>query len=1146
MKPIFKLLFTFAVILCISFSARASHYLGGEITWKCTSNGQYEFTVIIYKECASNAATYVSKILRGSALPGGQVTLTQVKVEDISPTCLGGSGIFCGMTTGIDPNDPNPSGDGAVQKFTLKATVALNGVPPTAGWTFYWQDAARPQLVNTNESYYYLRAKMYPYIPVGANSAKNSNPCYDSSPEFSEQGGLTICAGAPFTYNHLASDRDLDSLYVRFASPLGNGGSPIAFSSGYSIQSPYPSNLSHPSSNNGPITLDGKTGEVSMNIQTATRGSYASCYVIEAWKCGQGPNGPMAQLVAEVFRDVTIVVQTGCAANDEPQVSIDTSVYVNINQNGPKNYSTTVYPGDTINFELIASDPNFNFGANQFQYIYFNAAGLQASNPLSSGTGCAGPAPCATFTPVAPQTGYSNQLSNKQTFFWVPDCQHLNVAGNFCSPFNTFYFSMRMVDDGCPAPRISLTTFIVKVVAGDPSPLQLKCLAYIPQTRDIRLSWDRAIVDSGLGFNYYMLLGAPTVNGTYDTLQYITDIDSLSTIVGPSGGYKHFYMIKSTGKCDFLSEPSDTLSLMEMSLTATPPGSAEFANLSWTPLHTPLGLTTTGLYEIWTEAPAGSGNWSHVGSTPNLTYTDTVTVCNSLVNYQIRVTDTVRGCQSMSTIDSARFSDKTNNDALVLDSASVSGGGNALISWSNTKYPDVVSYYLYFNDPKLGWIIVDTIPVGTSMPHEWPGSQADTRSEQFKVISVDSCGNQSDDQVVKPHSTIYLRNYLNKCEAYSRISWNTYDGFGKAVVGYRLMVRTATGGGPFTPWSVLATAGPQDTSYLQYNLVNGTDYCYRVQVFDTLGRTSTSNELCITAEVPRKSRVLYLAQVTNDPDRNALVVNTFVDGQADVQTFNVERAPSELGPYTTIGKVDKPVAQPYVVRFEDYGALASQRHYYYRLSATDSCGGRDTISNLSRNILLQVEARPNLTNKLTWNPYTSWLGDVARYEIYRKAADENSYSLAGNTAGDDTTFVDDISDYRETPGNFCYYVKAIEGKNSLGYVMDNGLPFNSRSNERCLNQSARVYIPTAFRPGSEIEENRYFGPSMKFNEVSEYHFYILNRWGVKVFETFSPEERWDGSYNGADAQQGVYIYFLKYSTPGGIPVEERGDFTLIR
>ncbi len=1144
MKRFIQIALFAMVFLTGAMESKASHMMGGEITWECLSNGKYIFTMTLYRECGTPAATMpTAATIQGPvSIPVSLANGTTPGIPnplEISPVCAGGGQIQCVSS---------PSGEGAVEKYVYKsAQVTLNGTPPAGGWTFSYSLCCRPGTVVNGPSNqnYFLRAIMYPYTPVGQGSANTVNPCYDSSPFFSETGSITICEG-PFTYNHLASDKDLDSLYVRFADPWIGQGQPVTWASGYSRSSPYPSSANNPS--NGIVTLNGATGEVTMNIQTGTQGSYASCYAIEAWKCGQGPNGPQPQLVAEVFRDVAIVLQTGCPINTEPDVSIDTALYTNIARLGPKDYSTTVYPGDTINFELIANDNDFNFGNNSFQNITFKAAGLQVSNPLSSGTGCNGPAPCATFTPIAPQTGYVKTLKNEQEFFWVPDCQHLDVGGNFCSPFNTFYFSMRMEDDGCPAPRVALTTLVVKVLAGDPSPPDLNCLSYTLPSGDIRLEWNPATLDSGLAFNYYMLLGAtgPNVNGPYDTLQYITDRDSLSTIVSASGGYEHFYMVKSTGKCDFLSGPSDTLSLMKLNLTATPPGSAEYATLSWNALRTPLPYTTTGLYEIWTEAPAGSNNWSQVGSTPNLTFTDTVTVCNSLVNYQIRVTDTSRNCQSTSTLDSARFSDKTNNDAIVLDSVSVNAGGNAIISWQPTRYADVVNYYLYFNDPKLGWIIVDTIPVGTTMPHEWPGSQADARSEQFKVISVDSCGNQSDDQIVKPHASIFLRNYLNKCEAYSRISWNTYEGFGKdAVIGYKLLLQTNGG-----PWTELFTAGPQDTSYLQRNLDNGTTYCYRVQAIDSTGRTSTSNELCILAEVPRKSQVLYLAQVTNDPDRNTVQLNAFIDAQADVLEFIIERAPDKLGPYRTIATVPKPGGGVSTFSFSDYSALPDSRHYYYRLSATDSCGGRDTVSNLARNILLQVTPRPNLTNLISWNPYTTWTGQVDRYDIYRKGGEEMNFKLAGSTLGNDTTFVDDISDYRETPGNFCYYVKAVEGTDAPPlipvYTQDNGQPFFSRSNERCINQKARIYIPTAFRPGSDILENRFFGPSMKFNEVSEYHFYIMNRWGVKVFETYDPTQKWDGTYNGSDAPQGVYIFFIKYSTPGGIPQEERGDFTLIR
>jgi gliding motility-associated-like protein len=109
-----------------------------------------------------------------------------------------------------------------------------------------------------------------------------------------------------------------------------------------------------------------------------------------------------------------------------------------------------------------------------------------------------------------------------------------------------------------------------------------------------------------------------------------------------------------------------------------------------------------------------------------------------------------------------------------------------------------------------------------------------------------------------------------------------------------------------------------------------------------------------------------------------------------------------------------------------------------------------------------------------------------------------------------------------------------------------GNPMSAISNEACAQQQAKVYLATAFRPGSSIVENQTYGPSIRLNEVENYQFYILNRWGKKVFETNNPEERWDGTYEGNDAPQGVYVYYVKFQTPGSSEQEERGNFTLVR
>ncbi len=1124
--------------LLFSTSGFASHILGGEITWQCLGSGQYEFTLKLYRDCTGGALPTYAQTING---PQGGISVNFVGKTDFSPTCYDAAQAYGCPPVVVYPNIK----PGSVEEYVYRGTTSLTGTPAGTGWEFSWTLCCRPTVAqggtlrNTNTGGYYIRSKMYPYTPPGATAPLSANQCYDNSPYFVEPPLSLLCKGSKFSYIQLAGDKEVDSLYYEWADPLQSAATPIVWTSGYSSTAPFPDQGE--SALNGPVVLDNVSGEVTTEIHALplnTLGTFASCIKVEAWKD--------CQLKAEIFRDVAIIVEESCSPNTKPTLSIDLAQYPFLTKTGNV-YKTQVYPGDNVHFEMTSFDPDFNDlggGVLVPQKIEFKAGGLMVSAdpaPLSSSTGCDGEQPCATLVPKAPQATYSNSLNNRVIFDWTPDCQHLATPAACGAISSVYRFAFRMEDNGCAVPAVEVATLLIEVLPGDPSPVRPSCLN--PDGNgNIHLQWEKAKIDSALAFNYYMILGAPTLAGTYDTLQRIYDIDSLGTIINGTN-YKHFYMIKSTGKCDFLSFPSDTISFMEMSLTATPPGNAEFANLTWTPMATPLSDRTLGVYEIWSEAPAGSGNWVKMGETTGTTYVDEVTVCNALVNYQIRVTDTAKGCQSGSTIDSARFTDQTNKDQFVLDSVSVNDNGNSIISWSPTQYGDVVNYYLYFNDSKLGWIVVDTIPVGATMPHEWTGSDADSRSEQFRVVSVDSCQNQSDAQVVVPHRTIYMRQYIDKCEAVSHVSWNNYEGFGKSGVReYRLQVQVDGG-----PWNLLFVGSPEDTTFTQRNLQNGSRYCYRVQVTDTSGtRTSTSNERCELAEVPRKSRILYLAQVTNDLNRGALDLNFLVDGQADVESFTIERALDKRGPYRNIGTVGKPRTAPYLINFADYDTDPSSYHYFYRVSATDSCGGRDTISNIGRNILLEVEPRSNLTNLLTWNPYEDWDGIVATYHIFRKAAEEPTFELVGNVQGTDTTFVDNIADYGNTEGNFCYYVEAMEGNNSLGIVTPAGLPYNSTSNQVCMNQQVRAFMPSAFRPGSDIMANREFGPSLRFTDVEGYHFYVMNRWGVKIFETDNPEEKWDGTHAGEAAAQGVYIYYVRYSTPGDHSVEDRGSFTLIR
>jgi hypothetical protein len=183
---------------------------------------------------------------------------------------------------------------------------------------------------------------MYPYTPPGATAPNNLSTCYDNSPIFAEGGSPVICTGYNFTYNHLAADKDLDSTDFSWASPLQSAGTPIVWNAGYSNAAPFPD--ASEDASNGPITLDGVSGEVTMLVNSfgtggTVQGSFASCVSIQAWRD--------CQLIAEVFRDVAISIRDDCPVNNQPSAEIDTSVYPWIERNG-NIYRTKLFPFDQL------------------------------------------------------------------------------------------------------------------------------------------------------------------------------------------------------------------------------------------------------------------------------------------------------------------------------------------------------------------------------------------------------------------------------------------------------------------------------------------------------------------------------------------------------------------------------------------------------------------------------------------------------------------------------------------------------------------------------------------------------------------------------------------------------------------------------
>jgi len=67
------------------------------------------------------------------------------------------------------------------------------------------------------------------------------------------------------------------------------------------------------------------------------------------------------------------------------------------------------------------------------------------------------------------------------------------------------------------------------------------------------------------------------------------------------------------------------------------------------------------------------------------------------------------------------------------------------------------------------------------------------------------------------------------------------------------------------------------------------------------------------------------------------------------------------------------------------------------------------------------------------------------------------------------------------------------------------------------------YIPNTFTPNSDGENETFYGQG---TGISAYGMKIFDRWGEMIFESNDIDYQWDGTFRGAQVQQGVYLYLF--------------------
>ena len=457
-NPFFLFCFLFSVHLS------ASHLAGGELTWQCQSNGTYQFTLVLYRDCGGISLPTSSQQITTSY--GDTLTCSFIGVTTISSSSYIGSTSCAGSSPG----------SGILEKYTYRSgDISLIGAPPASGWHFTWNSCCRPSTItniaNAGGSGYILQASMYPYVPPG-NSAPlsagslSTSTCYDNSPNFLYDPFTQACQGTDIAYNLYGYDSDYDSIYFSFAQPLDKivvdtTVSPpttstigVAWNSGYSTSSPLPSGTGSTAAN-----LSG-TGELTFN--SAVTGAFAISTKIETWRS--------SQLIGVVSRDLPLYVKnctppTGLCSSSYtstvPDVDL-TAINVNNSLKSVTNvagdtsaYIINAMVGETVEFKLTSTDAWIHPNCTS-QKINFYASGSYVLSSQAS----------LQITSLNPGGVFEYPGINEINFKWVIDSADYYVGSiyNDIKPYD-FYFTFR--DDESPINGVK--TLRVRInVALDP------------------------------------------------------------------------------------------------------------------------------------------------------------------------------------------------------------------------------------------------------------------------------------------------------------------------------------------------------------------------------------------------------------------------------------------------------------------------------------------------------------------------------------------------------------------------------------------------------------------------------------------------------------------------------------------------------
>lgn len=247
LTPLRTLLPVVAALLLWQGEARATHAMGGDITYECLGNNQYRVNMSFFRDCngvsapvSCNNGDLQFNVRSTTCNANFNACFVFQNVQIVTPICPGATD-RCNSS----------SGTYGVERYRYSAVINLSqwagcGADWIIDWDLCCRNNAITSLQNPGGRDLYLSARLNNTV----------TPC-NSSPRFINDPVPFGCVGQPIVYNHGVTDLAGDSLRFELAPARGTAGATIPYTSGYSFTQPVIT-----SGGANAVTIDAATGTI--------------------------------------------------------------------------------------------------------------------------------------------------------------------------------------------------------------------------------------------------------------------------------------------------------------------------------------------------------------------------------------------------------------------------------------------------------------------------------------------------------------------------------------------------------------------------------------------------------------------------------------------------------------------------------------------------------------------------------------------------------------------------------------------------------------------------------------------------------------------------------------------------------------------